>query len=302
MSQTTINNNDSGATVRAALNTMFAELYAAVGAEAFQDMIATFLVAGAGISLTYDDAGNAMTIASSNPKSNFTTSDPTTSSDSTAGYSVGSSWFNSASGVAWRCLDASAGAAVWYQGGAMSHAGYSSGLYYPAQRSTTAVTTAVVADTLYACPIFIAQRVTLSGLGIRNNTGAASTAVKLGLYNNVAGRPGTLLAAGGSVSTTVSGGDSFSAFGSNYTVPPGIYWIASIFNGAPSPSCMTGDILLSALLGAASMANLNGSASNLISGVTGTGATYSGGFNSSFGTATLATSTAGVPIGHIKIA
>lgn len=39
--------------------------------------------------------------------------DPTTTSDSAAGYQVGSTWFNSTSSVQWKCLDATASAAIW---------------------------------------------------------------------------------------------------------------------------------------------------------------------------------------------
>jgi hypothetical protein len=39
--------------------------------------------------------------------------DPTTAEDDTAGYSVGSVWINTTANSAWRCVDASTGAAVW---------------------------------------------------------------------------------------------------------------------------------------------------------------------------------------------
>lgn len=41
------------------------------------------------------------------------TTDPTATSDSAAGYGVGSIWSNVATGVEWRCLVATANAAVW---------------------------------------------------------------------------------------------------------------------------------------------------------------------------------------------
>jgi hypothetical protein len=61
---------------------------AATLTEAMQDMIAAFLAAGNGISLSYNDAGNGLTIASSNPKSNVATSDPTSASDGAAGFAI----------------------------------------------------------------------------------------------------------------------------------------------------------------------------------------------------------------------
>ena len=45
---------------------------------------------------------------------NYTaTTDPTTSSDSTAGYSAGSEWINTTTAVLYKCLSAASGAAVW---------------------------------------------------------------------------------------------------------------------------------------------------------------------------------------------
>jgi hypothetical protein len=40
-------------------------------------------------------------------------SDPTTTSDSSAGYFIGSLWFNSSSKKMWVCADATSGSAVW---------------------------------------------------------------------------------------------------------------------------------------------------------------------------------------------
>lgn len=56
------------------------------------------------------------------------TTDPTTGSDSSAGYAVGSQWWNKTDNNAWRCLDASVGAAVWKRsaGLALTYTGSSS--------------------------------------------------------------------------------------------------------------------------------------------------------------------------------
>ena len=70
--------------------------------------------------ITYDAKGRitATSTASisggSGPLTNFTaTTDPTTASDSSAGYAAGSRWINTATAVAYECLSATAGAAVW---------------------------------------------------------------------------------------------------------------------------------------------------------------------------------------------
>jgi hypothetical protein len=46
-------------------------------------------------------------------KNNITSSNPTVNSDSNAGYSVGSIWFNSSTSVIFICVDNTVGAAIW---------------------------------------------------------------------------------------------------------------------------------------------------------------------------------------------
>lgn len=50
-----------------------------------------------------------------NNKGNATGSDPLVSDDNTQGYSVGSQWFNTSSGVLWIASDVTTGAAVWVE-------------------------------------------------------------------------------------------------------------------------------------------------------------------------------------------
>jgi hypothetical protein len=179
-----------------------------------------------------------------------------------------------------------------------------SGCFYAVAHTSAVSSIGPVADTLYAAPIYIAQRVSAAGVGVRVSTGAAGTAIKMGLYANSAGRPAGLLAAGGSVATTGTG-DAFSAFPSNLAVAPGWYWIATILNGAPLVQTIGGttEHVIGQLTGSTSMQNVTqASATNSASGVIGSGATYAGGLPSSFGASTLATGSAGVPIGCIKIA
>lgn len=53
------------------------------------------------------------TTITSGAQVNSTTTDPTLSSDSSAGYAVGSLWINTSADRAWQCVDASVGAAYW---------------------------------------------------------------------------------------------------------------------------------------------------------------------------------------------
>jgi len=57
-------------------------------------------------------AGDWITFASVLHNDTATT-DPAPTDDSTAGYSAGSRWYNTNTGELWRCVDATAGAAVW---------------------------------------------------------------------------------------------------------------------------------------------------------------------------------------------
>ena len=61
-------------------------------------------------------------------------------------------------------------------------------------------TLAVAANTLYATPLFIPDTITVSALGVEVTTFATGN-VRLGLYYDLAGQPGTLLLDGGATST-----------------------------------------------------------------------------------------------------
>ncbi len=66
------------------------------------------------------DAAQGKWVAVYNPdiKHNYSaTTAPTATDDSSAGYSVGSRWIDTIAKIAYTCVDATVGAAVWYQGG-----------------------------------------------------------------------------------------------------------------------------------------------------------------------------------------
>ena len=60
-------------------------------------------------------------------KENVATTNPLATSDSASGYSVGSRWLNTATGVIWDCFDASVGAADWNSGSGGGGGGSGSG-------------------------------------------------------------------------------------------------------------------------------------------------------------------------------
>ncbi len=168
----------------------------------------------------------------------------------------------------------------------VQHPGYVSGNWYAIKRGTAATNVAQVADVLCAMPIFIAKRTTLSSLGVRVGTGAASTNVKLGIYANTGGRPGALIAQGtGAASCATSSTDAVVTFSSNPVLDVGIYWLASIFNGTPSiQSCSSNDQVIPSLIGSSTL-SIVVAGSGMVVAVTGV-ATYAGGFPDPFGTPT----------------
>lgn len=217
------------------------------------------------------------------PLTNATTSDPLPTSDASAGYSIGSSWTNTATGITWRALDVTNGAAVWIPGSAADHPGYVSGRFYSAQRGLGG-TIVVAADTLYAIPVYIAQRITIQALACRVTASAAGN-VKIGIYSNVNGAPGVKLTEVSTPPSTNSVAALSAALAANYIAAPGMYWMACIFSSAPTLSAISAaDQYMSSVIGSATAIEVFNATSS-VAGVTGTGATYTGGLPSSFGAA-----------------
>lgn len=248
-----------------------------------RDYIQAAFAAGSGLSVA--TAGGVTTFSKA-VKDNVTAGAPTVNSDSSAGYSVGSFWLDTGPQTIWRAQDVTVGAAVWWPQGAKEHPGYVSGLWYGPQRGAAA-SAAVAADLNFAVPVFIAERVTITGLGLWVLTGVAATAVQLGLYSNANGRPGILLAQNSaSASTATSATAASGTFSSSITLNPGVYWLAALFNGAPTiASVSSSDQALGTLLGGSTIDRV-GSTGSQQCGVSGV-ATYAGGFPGSFGTATV---------------
>lgn len=256
----------------------------AAGVEMVQDIVGGLIAPGGGIATTYNDAGNALTVALA-VKANVAASDPLASSDAGAGYAAGSSWLNIATGVRWACLDATTGAAVWTAAGGMTHPGYVSGRTYGAQRGQTSGSFTASADTLYAIPIHVAQRVTIASLCLYIGT-AATGNVRLGVYANAGGAPAAKLAELAAPASTGTVGGVQAALAANLTLAPGVYWLAALYSAAPTGTGIgSTDQFVSALIGGTSLAGVLGQGSQ-VTGHTGV-ATYAGGLPASFGAATI---------------
>lgn len=249
MARQTLSNNEAGLAFRTKLNDNFTELYG------------SFV------------------------KNNIATTNPSASNDNTQGYSIGSTWINTVTGVAYRCFDATTNAAIWVAMGVTDHPGMLSGLFYGAQRGASVTTVTVTADLLYAVPIYIPHAINIQALAVRVNSGGTGNA-KLGIYSNANGRPGTLLAQPATaVSVGTSAAAAVAALSANYFAAPGIYWLAVVFSSGPVMNAIgAGDAFVQGLIGNTSAASaVQGTAGP--TGVTGV-TTYAAGLPSSFGTGT----------------
>jgi hypothetical protein len=101
--------------------------------------------------------------------------------------------------------------------------GYSSG--------QAATNSTVVANTLYALPIFISQNCTATVMATDVETLVASSNARMGIYNDSAGLPGTLLLDAGTVATTSVGTKTIT--GLSQALTPGQYWLAVIYDHTP---------------------------------------------------------------------
>lgn len=130
----------------------------------------------------------------------------------------------------------------------------SSGRLCSTQLAAGAVTTlAVSANTLYACPLFVAQAVTLSAIGIEVTSFAAGN-VRLGLYYDSAGAPGALLQDSGTVGTGTP--NAFKSVATSQVLTSGWWWLAAVFDATPTVRAITTSQSLH-ILGASSGTDTN---------------------------------------------
>lgn len=233
MAQTTINNGDSGATVRSALNTMFGELY----------------------------AGGAK-------KNNFGAStNPATTDDTGSGYAAGSLWFNTTTGQLWVCRSASSSAAVWLLIDYADHTGYISGNWYQPIAGQVVAGAALSNGTAKFLPFFFESRVTISTLGCRITTLAAGGNVQLAIYasNPSTGRPtGSELAVTASITTASGGNVNADITGADVTFDPGMYWMGvNADNGTVVlQTIAVAQVYTSWLVGASTQNNISSNSAN----------------------------------------
>jgi hypothetical protein len=228
------------------------------------------ITVGSGLSLSGGQ------IAAQAPRVNAAASNPSVTDDSAAGYSPGSVWLNTTSGQAWLCRSASVGAAAWLPLAVQNFPGYVPNRWYTSDRfinwtGSRIVTgsTAANVSLIYALPIEIKTRVTISHLGTVVGIPVTGVNVQLALaVNNPAtGEPGARVAitaksTGGEMGLAANTNVALAISGGSIAIEPGMYWGLSIFDGSAYPVTNDWSYHLQLQLGGAnlaSMANLTGS-------------------------------------------
>jgi hypothetical protein len=101
-----------------------------------------------------------------------------------------------------------------------------SGNYYLSPGSSVGGTTGIPANTTYYLPIFVPVTTTFDRIACMSFTSFSGTAsVRLGIYNNSNGAPGTVLLDAGTVSITAA--STMSAITISQSLTPGIYFLAA---------------------------------------------------------------------------
>ena len=116
---------------------------------------------------------------------------------------------------------------------------YVSGRWYSDGFSRATATIVGAADTIYAAPIVVYDKITISQLAIRVVTAGTTSNVKLGIFASdpITGLPGALLGQTAGAVTTAANTNVEIALGSSLMLQPGTYWLASIHAGAVLPIC-----------------------------------------------------------------
>jgi len=104
------------------------------------------------------------------------------------------------------------------------------GRFYTNFVETQTGTQAVSANTLYGIPFFVPTPTTYTTIAIEVSTAVAGNC-RLGIYNDSAGAPGSLVLDAGTVSTGTTG---LKTIAISQLLNPGWYWLAAVFDAAPT--------------------------------------------------------------------
>jgi len=125
------------------------------------------------------------------------------------------------------------GTAIVSAGGSIPNGGYFVGTryYYGWPYASTSSSAAVVADRLYARPFLVGKTTTFDRIGVEVTTGAASTNVRLGIYNFVNGLPTSLVLDAGTIDSASTGVKEITI---SQSLTAGVYAFAYVSNGTPT--------------------------------------------------------------------
>lgn len=162
---------------------------------------------------------------------NVATTDPTVANDNTQGYSVGSQWFNSTTGILFICTSTSTGAAVWVPEG-LRGGGVPSGADLLNDNYNAGTNSSALGQTYGLLPFVIEKRQAFSALGFWLVT--ASTAgglARMALYTSVGGVPDALVSGSdtGDIATDTGAG-TLKQGAISVTLNPGLYWALFWYN------------------------------------------------------------------------
>lgn len=210
---------------------------------------------------------------------------PSITSDSASGYSVGSIWINRLKGSFFICSSAAIGDAIWVRLGVspFGYNNYISGNWYvPEGPNTNTTGSPPSANNIRMFRGVIRENITISQLGCRVVTAAASSSIQLAVYAMKSNeRPGLLLGKTGSISGAAAGALASNlidgvAAPTTLFLPAGPYWFAWNCDNstlAPAGIVNTG-LSFSQTMGSATLANTLGGSGACLTGLNISGKTF----------------------------
>ncbi len=211
--------------------------------EAVDDEVASLLVAGANITITYNDAANTLTIASTSGVNSFVTVQPQNNgTNGTAVVADSSSDTLTVDSRHGACItgDASGDKLTLDCFGDLTPTYTKDSTVYELPPNTGAASTlALVANRLYKTPIFVCRRRTITDVAIVVSTLAAGSNIRLGLrrMSLTDGEATTLVADFGVVSGATTGTKTIT--GISVVVDAGWYYLEVVSDGTPTIRCIT---------------------------------------------------------------
>jgi hypothetical protein len=204
--------------------------------EAVDDRVAALFVAGSGVSLTYDDVANTLTIDAGAAVGQL--ADLTDVDDSLAGnkgdllYHDVDDWTDLYIGTNGEVLTVVDGLPAWMPGAPpllATRLSSSSYVTSPVLADGATSTYAMVTGEILYLPVYVTHDGTATSLAINVNATGTATLARLGIYAASAGLPGSLLLEAGTVDVTTTGAKTLAI---SQALTSGLYFLAVEVNGS----------------------------------------------------------------------